>query len=184
MDICLCKSHLNIYKCITIIITYVPSDCNPADAFSRKLTASDSMLAPKAWDRVQELFGGARGHNLDLMSLNWNVQCDQDSKPLPHFTPYLTPASAGVDVFSQDLLNSDGLKTNAYCFPPFTFIQALLCFLQSQKAIATVGVPGFSPRSTWWPTIVAMSSRGVTSKHGFRPTSFPFDLWVFRVDRF
>ena len=50
----------------------------------------------------------------------------EDGKPLPHFTPYPSPASVGVDVFSQDLRNCDGLETNVYCFPPFTFIKALL----------------------------------------------------------
>ena len=126
------------------------------------------------------------------MSIDSDVQCDQDGKPLPHFTPYPTPASLGEDVFSQDLHNCDGLETNVYCFPPFTFMKALLSFLQSQKAIATAMVLGLSPRLSWWLTIVAMSSRGVIlpgkdalgvlltpSKHGFRPTSLPFDLWFF-----
>ena len=79
------------------------------------------------------------------MSLDSNVQCDRDGKPLPYFSPYPTPASAGVDVFSQNLLNYDGLEINAYCFPLFTFFKALLRFLQSQKAIATVVAPGLSP---------------------------------------
>ena len=61
--------HLTQERNLRLTMTYVPSECNPADAFSLKLTASDSMLAPEAWDRVQELFGGARGHSLDLMSL-------------------------------------------------------------------------------------------------------------------
>ena len=106
--------HLTQERNLQLTMTYVPSECNPADAFSRKLTASDSIRAPQAWDRDQELFGGARGHSLDLMSLDSNVQCDRDGKPLAHFTPYPTPASAGVDVFSQDLRNCDGLETNAY----------------------------------------------------------------------
>ena len=129
------------------------------------------------------------------MSLDSNVQRDRVGRPLPHFTPYPIPGSAGVDVFSQDLQNCDGLEINAYCFPPFALIHALLCFLQ--KAIMTVVVPGQFPRPSWWPTIVAMSSRGVilakkgaweglltSTKHGFRQIRLLFDLWVFWVDRF
>ena len=123
--------HLPQKRNLQLTMTYVSSDCNPVDAFSRKLTASDSILAQLARVKVQKLFGGPRGHSLDLMSLDSNAQCDRDGKPLPHFAPYPTPASAGVDVFSQGLRNCDGLETNAYCFPPFSFIQALLCFLQS-----------------------------------------------------
>ena len=131
------------------------------DLLSRKLTARDSMLAPQCWDKVRELFGGSRGHSLDLMSFDSNVQRDRVVSPLLHFTPYPTRGSAGVDVFSQDLQNCDGMKINAYCFPPFALIHALLCFLQSQKAIVTVVVPDQFPRPSWWPNIVAMSSRGV-----------------------
>ena len=91
-----------------LTMNYVPSEGNPADGFSWKLTATDS--------KVQELFGGSRGHSLDLMLLDSNVQRDRVGKPLPHFTPYPTPGSAGVDVFSQDLQNREGMKINAYCF--------------------------------------------------------------------
>ena len=84
---------------------------------------------------------------LDLLWLDSNVQLDRVGRLLPHFTPYPTPGSAGVDVFSQpDLPNCDGIKINAHCFPLFALIHALLCFLQSQKAIATVVVPGQFPR--------------------------------------
>ena len=89
------------------------------------------------------------------MSLDSNAQRDRDGKPLPHFTPYPTLGSAGVDVFSQDLRNCDGVEVHAYCFPPFSLIDALLCFLQSQKAVVTVVVPDQSPRPPWWPIIVA-----------------------------
>ena len=189
--------HLTQERNLQLTMTYVPSECNAADGFSRKLTATDSILAPQCWDKVQELFGGSRGHSLDLMSLDSNVQRDRVGRPLPHFTPYPTLGSAGVDVFSHDLQNCDRMKINAYCFPPFALIHALLCFLQSQKAIVTVVVPGQFPRPSWWPTIVAMSSRGVIlakkgawdalltpTKHGLRPIRLLFDLWAFRVDRF
>ena len=51
--------HLTQERNLQLTMSYVPSECNPADGFSRKLTATDSMLAPQCWDKVQELFGGS-----------------------------------------------------------------------------------------------------------------------------
>lgn len=38
---------------IDLILHYIPSKCNPADAPSRKLTFLDCMLTKKAWDMIQ-----------------------------------------------------------------------------------------------------------------------------------
>ena len=168
---------------------FVASANNLADAFSRNLSASDSMLSPKCWNKVQDLSGGPSGHNLDLISLDSNVQRDRFGEPLPHFTPYPTPGSVGVDVFSQNLQHCDGKEVNAYVFPPFGLIHPLLGYLQSQRAIVAMVVPGKSPRPLWWPTIVSMSWTGdvlarngaldvllAPAKRGFKPTRLNFDL--------
>ena len=143
------------------------------------------------------MFSGPSGHNLDLMSLDSNVQRDRFGESLPHFTLYPTPGSVGVDVFSQNLQHCDGMEVNAYVFLPFGLIHPLLGYLQSQRVIVTMVVPGKSPRPSWWPTIVSMSSTGVVlarngaldvllapAKRGFKPTRLNFDLSVFRIDRF
>jgi hypothetical protein len=52
-------------------------------------------------------------HQFDLMSLDSNVMQDKDGLPLCHFTPFPTPGSARVNVFSQTLCPSD----NLYVFP-------------------------------------------------------------------
>ncbi|CAC5386658.1 unnamed protein product [Mytilus coruscus] len=64
------------------------------------------------------------------MSLDSNVMRDTVDVPLRHFTPYPTPGSAGVNVFSQTLCLSD----NLYVFPPFALILPVLSFLRDQKA--------------------------------------------------
>ena len=50
-------------------ISFIPSNSNQADWFSRRLSLSDAMLSAKSWDLVQLQFGGIHGHDLDLMSL-------------------------------------------------------------------------------------------------------------------
>ena len=184
-------------KNILLELSYVPSKSNPADSFSRSLSKSDSMLSKHCWEMVEAEFGGLSGHNLDLMALDSNAQCDRQGSPLPHFTPYPTPRSAGVNVFNQDLTNCDGVTVNPYVFLPFSMIPSLLSYLSSQKAVATMVVPCLSPLPSWWPMVRAMSSKEVLlarqssrnailclTKRGFMPCLLPWDLWAFRVDRF
>lgn len=64
-------------------MTYVPSELNPADKFSRQLSGSDAMLSRRCWDVVDTTFGGLQGHMLDLMALDSNVQCDHVSLQIP-----------------------------------------------------------------------------------------------------
>lgn len=110
---------------LSLEMSFVPSHLNQADWFSRRLSRSDAMLSPKSWKIVQRRFGGINGHDLDLMSLDSNVQRDWRGNPLKHFTPYPTPGSSGVNVFNQDLSVCDGNRVNAYVFPPFSLIGPL-----------------------------------------------------------
>ena len=182
---------------ILLELSYVPSKSNPADSFSCSLSKSDSMVSKHCWEMAEAEFGGLSGHNLDLMALDSNAQCDQKGSPLPHFTPYPTPRLAGVNVFNQDLTNCDGVTVNPYVFPPFCMIPSLLCLLSSQKAVATMVVPCLSPLPSWWPMVRPMSSKEVLlarrssrnailcpTKRGFMPCLLPWDLWAFCVDRF
>ena len=132
--------------------------------------------------------------DLDLMALDSNVQCDRNGTPLRHFSPFVQPHSAGVDVFNQDLSICDGIVVNAYVFPPFCLIGPLLRFLWSQHAVVTILVPKLSPLPAWWPIINAISKLKVLvaekgccdallfpSKQGFQFGKIHFDLWAFRV---
>ena len=91
-----------------------------------RLSCSDAMLSPKSWEIVQCRFGGINGHDLDLMSLDCNVQRDWQGNSLKHFTPYPTPESSVVNVLNEDLSVCDGNRVNAYVFPPFQSL-GLLC---------------------------------------------------------
>ena len=179
---------------LQVEMSYVPSDANQADYFSRTLSRSDAMLSPVAWSKVQAAFGGDAGHNLDLMSLDSNVQRDFTGAPLRHFTPFPTPLSGGVNVFAQDLSACDGVVTNAYVYPPFSLIGPLLRLIRSSRAVVTIVAPKFSPLPVWWPMINAMAVekqllalKGSTdsvlfpSKKGYHYQALQNELWVFRV---
>ena len=72
------------------------------------------------------------------MSLDSNVMRNAVDLPLRHFTPFLTPGSAGVKVFSQTLCPSD----NLYVFPPFALILPVLSFLRDQRVrFCTMVIP-------------------------------------------
>lgn len=43
---------------ILLELTYLPSECNPADWFSRTYSKGDSMLSGECWKVVQRNFGG------------------------------------------------------------------------------------------------------------------------------
>ena len=176
-------------------MSYIPSGLNPADYYSRKLTRSDAILSATSWGVVQEEFGGPSGHNFDLMAYDSNVQHDLKGAPLPHFTPFLTPCSAGVNLLHQDLSICDGITVNAYVFPAFSLIGPLLRFLRSQRATVTFMAPRLSPLPVWWPIINSMSKKKVLiackgstytilfpKKQGFQLGELPFELWAFRVD--
>ena len=77
----------------------LPSQENPADAPSRRLSSLDYMLAPNTWNEVQQEFGGVECHSCDLLALDSNVMTDKLGQPLPHFTPYPSTDSMGGGIY-------------------------------------------------------------------------------------
>lgn len=69
--------HLNI----ALHLAYIPTDINPADAPSRRLSSLDSRLHPSLWAAVQQEFGGPQGHTCDFMSLDSNAMTDLQGIP-------------------------------------------------------------------------------------------------------
>lgn len=95
-DISDCCRELNF----SIDVHYVPSSKNLADFPFRKISDMDCMSSERAWGQVERPFGP---HTFDLMSLDSNCQHDGTGQCLPHFTPYATLCSSGVNVFVQSL---------------------------------------------------------------------------------
>ena len=85
---------------ILLHMLYIPSQENPADAPSRRLSSLDYTLASEIWNNVQLTFGGGQGHSCDLMALDSNAMSDKLGHPLPHFTPHPSPGSIGVNLLA------------------------------------------------------------------------------------
>ena len=109
-------------------LSHISSGDNEADGPSRRLSCMDAMLTPKIWLQVQKAFGGKEGHSFDLMALDSNAQVDWHGNHLPHFTPWSTPMSKGVNLFAQDLSDGSLDMRNPYVFPPFCLVGAVLKF--------------------------------------------------------
>ena len=107
-------SDLSLCHNIGLTLCHVPSKENLADTPSRVLSEADCMLAHPLWHHLEHHWGP---RTIDLMSLDSNAQLGPDGKALRHFSPWLTPNSAGVNLFTQSLQPDD----NAYVFPPVTF---------------------------------------------------------------
>lgn len=145
-------------------LLYVKSEDNPADCHSRRLSALDCMLTREKFETIEKRFGP---HSVVLMSLDSNCMISQvNGKPLRHFTPYPTPLSAVVNVFSQDIT----LEKNPYVFPPFRLILPLIVYLKNQGVEAcTMVIPKLLPIPVWWPLVSQYAmDRFVLGKKGER----------------
>ena len=89
-----CSRQLNL----AIDVHYVPSRDNMADAPSR--ACSDCMLSEQAWNSVKRRFGP---HSFDLMALDSNCRRGRSCLMLPHYSPWPTSASEGVNAFAQPI---------------------------------------------------------------------------------
>ena len=171
-------------------LKYVPSSENIADAPSRALTDIDCSLSEEAWARVQARFGP---HTFDLMSLDSNCRRGRDGSFLPHYSPWPTPYSLGVNVFAQPI----PIEHNVYVFPPFVLVGPLLRYFfdQRQRFAFTIVVPRFRPHRYWWAILQAMAVDSfLLGRKGdpavllfpsrtspdFIARPLPWDLWVFR----
>jgi len=174
---------------VDLRLSYFPSE-NSADSLSRTLSAQDCMLNRNKFLLIEKKFGP---HQFDLMSLDSNVMQDKDGLPLCHYTPFPTPGSAGVNVFSQTLCPSD----NLYVFPPFALILLVLSYLRSQKVkFCTMVVPCDDVKPVWWPVLynslvdhIIIGKKGelnvllLPSKKGFvcNKVGLRCDLWAARL---
>ena len=94
---------------LSLSLHYVPSHLNPADAPSRVLSDLNCMLSQDMWKRIDTTFGP---HTIDLMALPSNVRYNHSGNPLPFFSLFPCPQSAGTNVFAQNIARQE----NAYCF--------------------------------------------------------------------
>jgi len=171
-------------------LKYIPSNENFADVCSRTLSDIDCSLSKEAWARVQARFGP---HRFDSMSLDSNCRRGRDGSLFPHYSPWPTPYSLGVNVFAQPI----PVEHNVYVFPPFVLVGPLsrYFFDQRQRFAFTVIVPRLHPHRYWWAILKAIAvdsfllgRKGDLVKLFFRSRTspdfiarpLPWDLWAFR----
>ena len=168
-------------------ILYVASQDNPADAPSRRLSSSDCQLDSALWDTVQRFFGGLTGHSCDLMALDSNAMRDLNGNLLPHFTPWPSPASVGVNFFAQVSSRDD---------VSLPIVGPVLRHLQACNLSCTFVTLDVYPRKYWWPVLQSYTTRAIKlaqrgdpgglrlpSPRGWVPhPGIPGDLWVFALD--
>ena len=130
-------------------LIFVPSSENQSDEASRSIRKSDAALSDIYWLRIQEYFGGKTGHTCDMMALDSNAKKNRNNQTLPHFTPYQTPHSAGVNVFAQEIASSE----NYYVFPPFNLTLPVIKLITSNNAKASVVIKSEKVAPAWLPAI-------------------------------
>ncbi len=135
---------------IFLNLIYVKSANNLADAPSRSIKSIDSTLTDSSWSLIQTYFGHNTGHTFDLMALDSNCMKDGKGNVLPHYTPYLTPNTSGVNVFAQML----GTGENYYVFPPAPLVAAVMKFLTDSVVTCSVVVSCDGTIPVWFPSVV------------------------------
>ena len=167
---------------VSLSLSWVRSKENPADAPSRKVSASDSMLSPPLRAVVQDSFGP---FSFDLMALSSNVFHPPHSSPLPFFSEGPCRGCSGVNVFAQGKPAG-----RLYVFPPFVLIPSLFrLFLEWNEVHVVMVLPVFRKTPHWWSflqgfvvssvDLAAVGSKGVLlfpSKKGFRANSHPLSF--------
>lgn len=136
---------------LSLSLHYVPSHLNPADQPSQVLSDLDCTLSQDRWKRIDTTFGP---HTIDLTALPSNVRHNRSGNPLPFFSLFPCPQSAGTNVFAQSIARQE----NAYVFPPFLLIGPLIRFSESQSCTFTIMVPDNSRRKYRWPLVFCRAS--------------------------
>lgn len=110
---------------------------------------TNAPLSAKAWQRVECAFGGPSGHTFDFMALDSNAQQERNGFTLPHFTSCASPQSKGINLFAQDLTETEQDHSNMYAHPPFCSIGPGLRFVSQYRRPFTIVVPGGHPMQFW-----------------------------------
>ena len=113
-------------------LTWISTKDNPADAPSRSLQRSDSMLSVALRRQIWDCYGPL---SFDLMALPSNVFRDPAGRALKFFSRAPVPNSAGVNVFSQR-----PPKGRLYVYPPFAVITPLIRLLAEWGGVNVVMV--------------------------------------------
>jgi hypothetical protein len=130
---------------LTFVATHIAGKDNViADALSRTKNAWTELELHQLSFQTLEMVWGP--HSVDLMAAQPNAKVTR------YFSWHPDPASAGVDVFSQDIR----LETNPYIFPPDPMIRRVLEQISQQQAGPLTIVTHLWPSQPWFPLLSSM----------------------------
>jgi hypothetical protein len=95
------------------------------------------------------------------MALDYNTMLDLNGVPLPHFTPFPSPASSGVNVFAQNLCAGLPFLDRPYIFPPLVLVGVVLRFLLTEHQSCTLVTLVTYHKQYWWPCLMKFSSKSL-----------------------
>ena len=148
-----------------IKLTYIPSEQNKADKYTRQNSGLEAVLRNKVFLTLWYKWGP---FNWDLMASAANVQKDPSGKKLKYFSRYYDSFTEGTDLFLQ---NSNHL-TNIYCFPPIPIIGMVLKYLQHHRLTCVIILPAIN--ATWVNLVSAYMEDAIC-------IAKPFDSTIFTV---
>ena len=141
---------------VSLKMLWVPTDRNLADAPSRALGRSNSMLSPALRHRLWSCFGPLA---FDLMALPLSILRDPAGRPLPFFSRASVPSSAGFIVFAQR-----PPAGRLYTFPPFAVVTSLIrLFIEWGAVDVVVVLPVYPDRPPAWDGLLRSFVREVLS---------------------
>ena len=117
---------------VSLKLSWIPTDANPADAPSRVIDRSDAALSDKLRRKIWDHYGP---FSFDLMALPSNVLRSPSGRPLPFFSRFPLPSASGSDVFAQS-----APEGRLYVFPPFCVIVPLIRLLIEWGGVEVVVV--------------------------------------------
>ena len=124
-------------------LLWISTKVNPADAPSRVLDRSDSMLSPALRSRLWSTYGP---FVCDLMALPSNAFRPPAGAPLPFFSRDPFPNSGGTNIFAQR-----PPPGRLYVFPPFSLAVPLVRLLVEWGGVEAVLVlPVFLGKPAAW----------------------------------
>ena len=128
---------------LTLKLIWISTKENPADAPSRVLDRSDSMLSDSLRALLWRVYGP---FSFDLMALPSNVFRDPAGRPLPFYSRSPLFSASGTNVFAQP-----APAGRAYVFPPFSVIVPLIRLFMEQGVKDVVMVlPVWPGRPASW----------------------------------
>lgn len=130
----------------------MPSERNPDDEPLRRCSDLDCTPSPESWSRAERFVGP---QSFYLMAVDSNCQKDFRLNFLPHYAPWPTPGSDGVNHFATPLfLDLIFIRFRRL----YSLVHFCLTFSIKINGAFKLVVSDLRPRPFWWATLVGDSS--------------------------